>query len=330
VTGEKRKVLLELIDEAKALGVSQKRICWALGVNDRRVQRWRRHFREHGYERKPTVKTHRPYNALTPQERQVVTDLTASREHADDSCRTLSTKALDKFGMYISHVAFWRHQVALGINGPRGVYARRRSKHSKPDVDATAPNQLWTWDITHLKTYEKYRFFYLYAILDSFSRKVVGWHVSDLLNSDEALITWDKALVAEGFHEGKEMRMPSSLSDRGSQMRSYSVGLFFKTLGITTHFARPRTPNDNPQIESLFSTVKCAPAYPERFRTVDEAQKYFDEFFRWYNVEHYHTRLGMIRPADVHSGRADLIRKERARIRARTMEARRRFNCRAA
>ena len=100
--------------------------------------------------------------------------------------------------------------------------------------------------------------------------------------------------------------------------------------GITTHFARPRTPNDNPQIESLFSTVKCAPAYPERFRTVDEAQKYFDEFFRWYNVEHYHTRLGMIRPADVHSGRADLIRKERARIRARTMEARRRFNCRAA
>ena len=322
--------MLELVDEAMAEGVSQKRICWALSVSERRIQRWRARLDDLGYERKPACRKSRPHNALTPEEKALVVKMTASREHADDSCRTMSAIAMDEHEMYISHVAFWRYQVDLEINGPRGIYARRRSKYGKPELEPTAPNQVWAWDISHIKRAQKYCFFYLYVIIDSFSRKVVGWHVDSILSSEVVLTLWDKALINEGFHANPIMKLPCSLSDRGSQMRSQSVKAFFKTLGIETHYARPRTPNDNPQIESFFSTVKCSPGYPERFLAKKEANDYFDKFFFWYNNEHYHTRLGMLRPADVHSGRHLMILEQRAAIKEKAMMTRRKFNCRVA
>lgn len=146
--------------------------------------------------------------------------------------------------------------------------------------------------------------------------------MSPLLNSFEAQSLWDQGLLQENLLELPTEKLPKSLSDRGSQMRSHSTQEFFKKLGIDQHYSRPRTPNDNPQIESLFSTVKNCPDYPGQFELIEEARKYFEQFFSWYNHEHYHTSLNMITPHDAHEGRASAILAERERIKQETMDKR--------
>jgi len=134
------------------------------------------------------------------------------------------------------------------------------------------------------------------------------------------------ALVNENLTQAGPDEMPKSLSDRGSQMRSISTTQFFKKLGIDRLLARPRTPNDNPQVESLFSTVKTAPKYPGFFETIKEAREYFGIFFPWYNGEHLHTSLEMMTPTDWHTGKYAQIREERRRIKTETFAKRRAVN----
>lgn len=292
----------------------------------RRVQRWKAAAKEDRYTRKtPTIsREHKPYNALTPEERQLVHQMIASPEYADASCRELSVLAMEKHNAYISHVTFWQAMKAKGINGPRGVYAKRRQRQVKPDTSwATKPNQLWPWDITYIRTYERHVYFYLYAVIDRVSRKVVAWELSTHLSSDMAQSVWDQGLLAEGLAGKPAHELPKSLSDRGSQMRSYSTKQFFKDLGIEQIHSRPRTPNDNPHIEALFSTIKNYPVYPGRFKTLEEANVYFERFFDWYNNEHYHTSLNMIQPARYHAGDAELILNQRKAIKERSFAKRR-------
>jgi len=230
--------------------------------------------------------------------------------------------------MYVSHVSIWEYERSIGVSGPRGHRKNQRHKGpDKPDTSfVTGPNQLWCWDITKLRTGAAYVFFYLTAILDVFSRKVVGWLVSEHETSDAVQQAWDIAIVNEHLTQAGPNEMPKSLSDRGSQMRSISTSRFFKKLGIDQLFARPRTPNDNPQAESLFSTVKMAPRYPGVFVALKEACDYFTIFFPWYNNEHLHTSIEMMTPSDWHTGRYLEIRKERSRIKAETFRRRRRLN----
>ncbi|MDD4753078.1 MAG: IS3 family transposase [Desulfitobacteriaceae bacterium] len=325
MSGNLKDLLLELVDEGLKGGLKQKRICELLQISERRIQRWR--HQEGQLNRRPAAKTAKPYNALTPLENKIVNGMLSSRELADASCRVLSVKTMERTGYYISPVTFWQRMKTKGINGARGIYAKRREKHNKPDTGTvTGPNQLWSWDITHLRTTTKYQYYYLYALLDTHTRKTVAWYVSDSLNSDCAQTLWDMGIINENLLD-KDKTLPRSLSDRGSQMRSRSTKFFFNTLGVTQYFSRPRTPNDNPQIESLFSTVKNYPDYPGRFASLEEAQKYFDKFFNWYNNEHYHTSLGMITPADYHAGKAPEIKAERKRIRETTFLRRHQYNC---
>ena len=153
---------------------------------------------------------------------------------------------------------------------------------------------------------------------------MIAWHISEFLNSNEAQILWDNGILAEGLHNDK---LPRSLCDRDSQMRSTSTKSFFTALGVQQYFYRPRTPNDNPQIESLFSTVKNSPQYPDRFTNLKEAEQYFEKFFNWYNNEHYHTGIGMVTPTDRHTGRDAEILKQRQQIKEKAMLMRRSFNC---
>lgn len=302
--------------------MSLTRICVILKIERKRVQRWQKTTCNL---RKPYVRTSKPYNALLEQEKELLVELVAAKEHADASCRELSIKALENHQTYISHVTFWEYMKSKKINGPRGIYAKRKNKHSKPDIgEITCPNQLWSWDITHVKTTTRYSFFYLYVLLDWYSRKVISWHLSDSLNSHEALTLWDKGLLAERLTPEK---YPKSLSDRGTQMRSISTKIFFKSLGMKQLYSRPRTPNDNPQIESFFSTLKHAPQYPERFETIELAESYFENFFKWYNFEHYHTSIGMVTPNDRHTGNDVHIFKERELIKAKCFEERRQQYC---
>ncbi len=160
--------------------------------------------------------------------------------------------------------------------------------------------------------------------MDWYSRKVIAWLISEDLNSDVAQSLWDKGILSEGLND---KQLPLSLSDRGSQMRSTSTKAFFATLGVQQYFARPRTPNDNPQVEALFSTVKNVPQYPGRFSSLAEAEAYFEEFFDWYNNKHYHTGIGMVTPQDRHTGKDVIILAERKRIKEETLQRRKDYHC---
>jgi transposase InsO family protein len=313
------------IEDAHQQGLSYEQAAEKLGMSPRRLERWKQ---EKASGVAPAARIIRPYNAMTEEEKVAVKEMVADEKHADESARGLSVRLMEEKSIYVSHVSIWEYERSIGVNGPRG-HRRNQGRRGpeKPDTSfVTGPHQLWSWDITKLRTPMAYVFFYLIAILDVFSRKVVGWLVTEHETSEAAKRAWDIALVNEGLTQAGPEEMPKSLSDRGSQMRSISTALFFKKLGIDRLFARPRTPNDNPQVESLFSTVKTAPAYPGIFEGAAKAVVYFDIFFPWYNDEHLHTALEMMTPSDWHSGRYVQIREERRRIKEETFAKRRALN----
>ena len=175
---------------------------------------------------------------------------------------------------------------------------RRHTHYAAPQLLATAPNQLWSWDITKLYGPQKWTYFYLYVILDVFSRYVVGWLVAD---AESAALA--KKLIAESCE--RQSIAPGQLTlhaDRGSSMKSKPVALLLADLGATKSHSRPSVSNDNPFSEAHFRTLKYRPDFPERFGSREHARQHCLDFFRWYNHEHYHSGLALMTPHDVHHG----------------------------
>ena len=323
--GERRKALIMAIEEAIGAGLTERAACAAVALSERRFRRWRVRAREGDYARHRKPADVRPINALTPEEHEAIREAVACAEWADLSCRELSITILETQERYISHVAIWEYERTQGLAGHRGK--RRlmgRHRGAAPDTSfVQRPNQLWTWDFTKIPTGVPHQCWWLVAIEDQYSRKVVGWAMGARATTELAKVAWDAALLVEG---GTSEVRPFSLSDRGPQMRSGSMREFFQDLSVARLFARPRTPNDNPYIESLFSTVKTHPAYPEAFPTLEVARAYFEPFFHWYNEEHLHTRIGMVTPSQKHSGEWRAILADRERIKAKTFAARRAYH----
>ena len=316
-----------ILEEAIRNGLSVRQACAVVGLKERRFRHWRRLAHAGRYERRRKPFEVRAHNALRPEEWALIQEAVKRSDWADLSCRELSVKLMEEKGVFVSHVAIWSHMRAEGLAGHRGGRRLRgRRRGQKPDTSwLNGPRQLWAWDITKLRTGVPGKFWYLYTVLDQWSRKVVGWAVEEWECSELAQRVWDKALLSEGLVYGP---VPRSLSDRGSQMRSRSTSEFFRELGVGQLFARPRTPNDNPYIESLFSTVKTHPDYPGVFPTLEEARAYFENFFAWYNTEHLHTRIGMVTPEQKHNGEWVRIQAKREAIKASTLAARRAANLR--
>jgi len=320
-------VILDLIAEAKADGLPTKRACEVLGLSPRTVQRWQASVQPLPAlaAAPPAVSRPRPYNALTASEAAVVIALIQSPKHADASCRELALALqTGPVPTYVSHVTVWQYERALNCNGPRGRQVGQGRNRTAPDTDwVNGPNQLWDWDITYLHTPELRVFLYLYSLLDHWSRKNIAWRISTQLISDEVQTLWDHGLINESLLDQPAQTWPKSLSDRGAQMRSRSTVTYFQKLGIPQLFSRPRTPNDNPYIESHFATVKTLPAFPGCFADQSEAEDYFSQFYPWYNDVHPHTRLNMVTPSQVHSGQGPRLLAERAALKAATLAARR-------
>jgi len=306
-----------------AQGLSQQKVCRVLDIAPRTIQRWR-----NPPAKQPTAQRPRPYNALTPPESAAVQAVIRSERHGDQSCRELSLTLLTgPAQIYVSPTTIWHYEKQLQCNGPRGKQTYRRGPWVEPSTDfATGPNMLWDWDISYLRTAVADEFLYLYAALDHFSRKVVAWLVSEQLTSEQVQRVWDLALVNENILALPQERWPKSLSDRGIQMRSGSTRRYFQKLGIERIFSRPRTPNDNPEIESLFATVKTHPVYPAYFHNRQEAVLYFGEFFPWYNTVHPLTRLGMLTPEQVHTGQKEAVLAQRAELKAQSLARRQTYN----
>ena len=298
-------------------------ICEKLGMSPRRLERWKKGEGA----REARQRDVKPYNAMTKEEKKAVEAIVADEKHADESTRGLSVRLMEECGLYVSHVSIWEYERSIRISGHRGFRRNQTSRPQKPDTDfATGPNQLWSWDITKLRTGMAYVFFYLVAILDTWSRKTVGWLIGERETSELVKQAWDFALVNEGLTQAGPSEMPQSLSDRGPQMRSIPTSQFFRKLGIHQLFSRPRTPNDNAKAESLFSTVKTAPRYPGIFHRLEDAHVYFVPFFDWYNDAHLHTALEMMTPSDWHTGRYIGIREDRRKIKQETFIKRREQN----
>lgn len=326
-------MILDLITEAQAGGLTLQRACEVFNLAPRTIQRWRTLFSPAATaaddrlpaEATPVEVRARPYNALTVSEAAAVVALIRSPRHADASCRDLSLALLEgPQSTYVSHVTVWQYQRALGCNGPRGRQVSQCRGRSAPDTDwVGGPNQLWDWDITYLPTTERNVFFYLYSLLDHWSRKNIAWLISPRLISLEVQTLWDHGLINEGLLDQPAETWPQSLSDRGSQMRSQPTRRYFQKLGIAQLFSRPRTPNDNPYIEAHFATIKTHPVYPGYFVNPTDAERYFSEFYPWYNDVHPHTRLNMLTPSQVHSGQSASLLAERTAVKAATLTARR-------
>ena len=179
----------------------------------------------------------------------------------------------------------------------------RHPNYKKPELLATGPNQVWSWDITKLLGPAKWTYYYLYMILDIYSRYAVGWMLASRENADLA-----KRLIRDSVEQ--ECVDPDELtlhSDRGPSMKSHGVAQLLATLGVTKSHSRPHVSNDNPFSESQFKTLKYRPEFPDRFGSQEDAHAFCERFFRWYNHEHYHSGIGLLTPAMVHYGHAPQI-----------------------
>lgn len=264
-------------------------------------------------ERRREERARRPSSlALGAQERQAVLDAAHEPRFADRSIPYIHATRLDE-GTYLCSIStMYRVLHSVGEVGERRDQATRPA-HVKPELCATAPRQVLAWDITKLHGPHKWRYYYLYMVIDLYSRYVVGWMVADRESSQLA-----RLLLSETIE--KEKLDPTKLTvhaDRGSSMTSKPVAFLLADLGVTKSHSRPHVSNDNPHIESLFKTVKYQPEFPATFANLAEARVFCRVFVDWYNTQHRHSSLALLTPADVHHGDAPA----RLEQRQRTMEA---------
>ena len=240
--------------------------------------------------------------AFSAAERQAVLDVLHSARFVDKAPPEIYATLLDE-DRYIGSVRTMYRLLAEAQEVRERRNQARHPKHKKPELVATAPNQVWSWDITRLRTYTKWSYFYLYVILDIFSRFVVGWMLADRENARLA-----KRLIAETvLKEGIDENQLTLHSDRGSPMVALTTQQLLARLQVTPSYNRPRVSNDNPYSESQFKTVKYHPSFPERFADYNETLGFCRSFFPWYNNEHRHSGIGYLTPAMVHYGISDQV-----------------------
>lgn len=267
-------------------------VCAALGVA--RASYYRQLNPRHG----PFLKRACP-RALPAAERQAVLDVLHEARFADLAPGEIYATLLDEKRYLCSERTFYR---ILAEN--QEIRERRNQlrhpKYAAPELLATGPNQLWTWDITKLHGPTKWSYFYLYVVLDAFSRYVVGWMVADCESK-----TLAERLIRETCE--RQGIVPGQLTlhaDRGSSMKSKPVALLLADLGVTKTHSRPHVSNDNPFSEAHFKTLKYRPDFPERFGCIEDSRAHCMDFFDWYNLEHHHSGVGLFTPYDVHHGLA--------------------------
>jgi putative transposase len=300
-----------MIQVAEVLGqqVGLKRACEVLGVPRSSLYR----ARQLDTPPSPQPPSKR---ALSEAERRVVRDVLNSERFVDSAPRQVYAALLDE-NVYLCS---W-HTMYRILDEYQEVRERRNllshPAYAKPELLATAPNQLWSWDITKLLGPAKWTYFYLYVILDVFSRYVVGWMVAE---REAASLAED--LIAETCAKQHIRRDQLTLhADRGSSMRSKPVALLLSDLGVTKTHSRPYTSNDNPYSEAQFKTLKYRPDFPARFGSLVDARAWAQPFFHWYNHEHYHTGLNLMTPAMVHYGVAETVRHQRNQVLQSAFEA---------
>ena len=299
-----------MIDVACAAGARRSQACKVLKLSPRTLQRWREQGEIKDDARARAAQQRVPANRITEPERQEILDVVNRPEFAHMAPNQIVPALADQ-GCYIaSESTFYRVLREAKQLTPRGK--SRAPTHQRPEpFQATAANQLWSWDITYLATTLKGSFFYLYPIMDVFSRKVVGWEVYECESADYAASVFQKAHLREGVR-GDSLVLHS---DNGSPMKGATMLATLQNLGVVPSFSRPSVSNDNPFSEALFKTLKYQPVFPDKpFDSLESARQWVAQFVHWYNEEHHHSALKFVTPGQRHRGEDASLLAERHRV----------------
>ena len=284
--------------------IGTRQACQATGRPQ--ASHYRRHRKSPAPERPERERKPQP-RALAPAERARVREVLNSPEHVDKAPAAVYHELLDDGVASVSTM----YRVLRERDEVRE--RRRQAVHParvKPELVATAPNSVWSWDITKLHGPAKWSYFYLYVIIDIFSRYVVGWLLADRESAELA----EKLLADTIAKQGIDRDRLTVHADNGSSMASKPVAFLLADLGVTKTHSRPHTSNDNPYSEAQFKTLKYRPDFPASFGSLADARAFCQGFFSWYNTEHYHSGIGYHHPVDVHYGQAVTVRDARADV----------------
>ena len=302
-----RTEILGLLKEATEAGARQSRACEIIGLPSRTLQRWRKQP-DQGDRRSLRVQS--PPNRLTDLERQRILTVVNSAEYGQQSPCQIVPQLADK-GIYVgSESTIYRVLRSVGQNKHRGRPNAPTRKKPEP-LRATAPNQLYSWDITYLPTTLRGRHYYLYMFIDIFSRKAVGWAVYENELSDLAADVLRDVCSREKIQPGQVILH----SDNGSPMKGATMLAMMQELGVARSLSRPAVSNDNPYSESQFKTLKCHPTYPRQpFADLAQARAWVAKFVHWYNERHRHGGISFVTPSQRHAGLDMNILKYREKV----------------
>jgi len=285
-----------LIDEAVANGARLTRVCREIGLSATTIQRWKR--QDIGDDRRDGPRSS-PSNKLSAAERESVIGTACSPEFRDLSPKQIVPLLADRDVYIASEATFYRILREEGLLNHRGPSRSPTKRHRPPVKLATGPCQIWSWDITYLASPIRGSFFYLYMVMDVWSRKIVGWKV----HSTEDSILSSELIDAVCAAEGVESNQLILHSDNGGPMKGATMLSTLQRLGVVASFSRPRVSDDNPYSESLFRTLKYRPGYPSRpFASLEAATEWVAGFVSWYNDEHLHSGIRFVTPSDRHAG----------------------------
>jgi putative transposase len=303
-----RKQAVTLINEAHSAGARKWRGCEVLEISVRTFYRWENDGLDDG--RKSRVQ--QPTNQLSAEERQAVIDCSNSPEHRSLSPKQIVPSLADKGEYLASESTFYRILREEKLMNHRGRSAKANSVSQPKEHLASGPNQVYSWDITYLKSTIRGCFFYLYLFMDIYSRKIVGWEVHAEESSESAGDLLTKIYLKEGLGNLPDIALHS---DNGSPMKGATMLATMQKLGVMPSFSRPSVSNDNPYSESLFKTMKYVPDFPDQpFSSLDEARDWVSNFVFWYNEEHLHSEIQYVTPGQRHRGEDIAILAQRKRV----------------
>ena len=257
-----------------------------------------------------TGESKRHPRALSEAEEERVLGLLNSERFQDSSPYEMYGTLLDEEGQYLCSVrTMYRLLAKQGQNRPRGRQ-RVQSNYARPELLATRPNEVWSWDITKLKGPAKWHYYYLYVMLDIFSRYVTGW----LIAPRESATLAQELIASSCLQQGIAPEQLTVHADRGGPMKAKAVAHLLADLGVNKSHSRPYTSDDNPFSEAQFRTLKYRPDFPDRFGSLQDARSWARRFFYWHNQQHRHTSLALLTPAMVHGGRAEAVLQQRQQV----------------
>jgi len=321
ISPQDRQNAVTLIDAATIAGARQFMACAELQISSRTCRRWTNGLEEGAgvrTDQRPLADRSEPRNKLTQKERQAVLDICNREEFASLPPSQIVPRLADQGEYMASESSFYRILRAAGQQHHRG--RAKASTHRKPPTSyqATGPCQVWTWDITWMPGPIIGMFYYLYLIVDIYSRKIVAWEVHDRESAELAATLVTQAVWAEGC----ALKPLVLHADNGSPMKGATMKTTLEKLGIAASYSRPRVSNDNPFSEALFRTFKYRPNWPAKgFATKDEAQAWVKSFAAWYNDEHLHSALRFVTPNTRHAGLERDLLEKRAQLYANARAA---------